>query len=103
MSLVNLLGNIETQDYQFLYVVRSSVLQEALAEGAIVEGAVGYVQPATSCQNPLPARSTATFPSRAWIVDMKSISFLPEKSSGSIALEEEIGPHDLRSDSSWER
>jgi len=41
MSIVNLIGNILTPDYDALYLVNSNILQEAVNAGAIIDGTVG--------------------------------------------------------------
>lgn len=44
MSVVNLLGNLCRPDYASLYIVESSILDEARKRGGVFEGAVGRVR-----------------------------------------------------------
>ena len=49
MSTINLIGNIATPSYQYLYIVGSSVLDEALQRpGAAIDGTVGRIVVPTS-------------------------------------------------------
>jgi len=41
MSAVNLMGSIASPGYDYLSVVHSSVLDEAVGRGAVIDGVVG--------------------------------------------------------------
>ncbi|RFU26857.1 hypothetical protein B7463_g9482, partial [Scytalidium lignicola] len=44
-SIVNLLGGLVTRDYNFVYLVHSEIMDEAIARGALIDGAVGTISP----------------------------------------------------------
>lgn len=44
-SIVNLLAGLVTRDYNFLYLVHSEIMDEAIARGAVIDGAVGTITP----------------------------------------------------------
>ena len=41
MSLINLIANITTPDYPYLYLIRSEVMEEAVSRGARFDGIIG--------------------------------------------------------------
>jgi len=47
MSIVNLIANIVTPDYPFLYMVRSDVMKELENKGYCFDGTVGTIEPDT--------------------------------------------------------
>lgn len=51
MSIVNLFSALVTPDYPTLYLVRSEIMDEVIAQGAKVEGIVGSLIPAVSVPN----------------------------------------------------
>jgi hypothetical protein len=96
MSAINLLGNIATPSYEYLYILRSTVLEEAQKRpGAVIDGTVGMVLPP-------PLNQDEAVGSNDIYHGMYNRQYLPEM-VGRDELAQEIGPYRLRNQSSYEK